>query len=188
MRIKFHPNLLIILLLSIFACTLEEKTFDNPVDIYADETPDPPYLSFFPRAQTTSVTAVCSLGAYIVFDSIETHPFAGVHLNIEFDASILEIDTLLPGWIGPGSMTDSNQTTPLFTYTLNEGTLDIFTYYLDTEETSIDSLTHVAEILFNPLQTGITEVQYDTTQCEVIQTDDTIIQIQGTGSAEITVQ
>ena len=95
---------------------------------------------------------------------------------------------MLPGWIGPGSMTDSNQTTPLFTYTLNEGTLDIFTYYLDTEETSIDSLTHVAEILFNPLQTGITEVQYDTTQCEVIQTDDTVIQIQGTRSAEITVQ
>ena len=66
--------------------------------------------------------------------------------------------------------------------------LDIFSYYLDVEETSIDSVTHVAEILFNPLQTGTTEVRYDTTQCEVVQTDDTIVQIKGSRVATITVQ
>ena len=188
MRIKYHPSILILFLLFIFACSIEKKAFDNPVDIHADYAPDPPYLSFFPKLQTASVAAICSVGAYIVFDSVHTPPFTGVHLNIEFDESILEIDTLVPGWIGPGSMTDSNQTTPLFTYTINEGMLDIFSYYLDVEETSIDSVTHVAEILFNPLQTGTTEVRYDTTQCEVVQTDDTIVQIKGSRVATITVQ
>ena len=188
MRINFYPKILFLLLLFVFSCSIEKKAFDNPVDIAGDQAPDPPYLSFFPKLQTTSVAAICSVGAYIVFDSTHAPPFAGVHLNIEFDGSILEIDTLIPGWIGPGSMTDSNQTTPLFTYTIDGDMLDIFSYYLDTEEISIDSVTHVAEILFNPLQTGTTELQYDTTQCEVIQTNDTIIQIMGSRTATITIE
>ena len=48
--------------------------------------------------------------------------------------------------------------------------------------------TNFAEILFNPLQTGTTELQYDTTQCEVIQTNDTIIQIMGSRTATITIE
>ena len=59
---------------------------------------------------------------------------------------MLEIDSLAPGWIGPGSMTDSNRTTPLFTYTENSGQLDIYAYYLSTSDVSIDlSLIHISE-------------------------------------------
>ena len=101
---------------------------------------------------------------------------------------MLQIDSLAPGWIGPGSMTDSNNTTPLFTHSVNQGILDIYAYYLSITETSIDSLTHIAEIWFKPLATGESTIQYDTSQCEIINNDEVIIDIKGTRSASILIQ
>ena len=85
-------------------------------------------------------------------------------------------------------MTDSNNTTPLFTHSVNQGILDIYAYYLSTTETSIDSLTHIAEIWFKPLDTGESTIQYDTSQCEIINNDEVIIDIKGTRSASILIQ
>ena len=74
MRINFYPKILFLLLLFVFSCSIEKKAFDNPVDIAGDQAPDPPYLSFFPKLQTTSVAAICSVGAYIVLDSTHAPP------------------------------------------------------------------------------------------------------------------
>ena len=129
-----------------------------------------------------------SLGAYIVFSDTSTISFSGTHLNIEFDASLLEVDSLAPGWIGPGSITDSNKTIPLFTYTVGQGILDIYAYYLSTSDVAVDSLTHIAEIWFKPLSVGESTVQYDTSQCQIIKYDESIIPINGAREASINVQ
>ena len=101
---------------------------------------------------------------------------------------MLQVDSLAPGWIGPGSITDSNKTTPLFTYSVGQGILDIYAYYLSTSDISVDSLTHIAEIWFKPLSTGESTVQYDTSQCQIIKYDESIIPINGARTASVKIQ
>ena len=171
-------------------CTIYDKELDNPNDNTANEELGvyPPSVVFFPKQQTKTMSDSISLGAYIVFSDTSTISFSGTHLNIEFDASMLEVDSLAPGWIGPGSITDSNKTTPLFTYNVGQGMLDIYAYYLSTSDVAVDSLTHIAEIWFKPLSAGESTVQYDTSQCQIIKYDESIIPINGSREASITVQ
>ena len=187
-NIKFFAVLIMYILF--VSCKVYEIELDNPTDNTANEELGvyPPSLVFFPKQQTKTMSDSVRIGAYIVFSDSSNPSFSGTHLKIEFDNSMLQIDSLAPGWIGPGSMTDSNNTTPLFTHSVNQGILDIYAYYLSTTETSIDSLTHIAEIWFKPLATGESTIQYDTSQCEIINNDEVNINIKGTRSASILIQ
>jgi len=71
---------------------------------------------------------------------------------------------------------------------VGQGTLDIYAYYLSTSDVAVDSLTHIAEIWFKPLSTGESTVQYDTSQCQIIKYDESIIPIKGAREASIKVQ
>ena len=176
--------------LFIASCKIYEKELDNPNDNTANEELGiyPPSVVFFPKQQTKTINDSVSVGAYIVFSDTSTISFSGTHLNIEFDASMLQVDSLAPGWIGPGSITDSNKTTPLFTYSVGQGILDIYAYYLSASDISVDSLTHIAEIWFKPLSTGESTVQYDTSQCQIIKYDESIIPINGARTASVKIQ
>ena len=171
-------------------CTIYENNIDNPNDNEANEELGvfPPSLVFFPKQQTKTISDTIRLGAYVVFSDTSIVSFSGAHLNIKYDNNLLELDSLAPGWIGPGSLTDSNKTTPLFTYVENQGVLDLYAYYLSTADISIDSLTHIAEIWFKPKSTGTSAVSYDTSQCELIKFDETLISINGTREASIIIQ
>ena len=178
------------ILLFISNCTIYENNIDNPNDNEANEELGvfPPSLVFFPKQQTKTISDTIRLGAYVVFSDTSIVSFSGAHLNIKYDNNLLELDSLAPGWIGPGSLTDSNKTTPLFTYVENQGVLDLYAYYLSTTDISIDSLTHIAEIWFKPKSIGTSVVSYDTSQCELIKFDETMISIKGTREASIVIQ
>ena len=178
------------IILFISNCTIYENNIDNPNDNEANEELGvfPPSLVFFPKQQTKTTSDTIRLGAYVVFSDTSIISFSGAHLNIKYDNNLLELDSLAPGWIGPGSLTDSNKTTPLFTYVEDQGVLDLYAYYLSTADISIDSLTHIAEIWFKPKSAGTSVVSYDTSQCELIKFDETIISIKGTREASIVVQ
>ena len=92
-----------ILLLLFSNCTIYEKELDNPNDNNANEEIGvyPPSIVFFPKQQTKTMSDSISLGAYIVFSDTSIISFSGAHLNIEYDNSLLEIDSIAPGWIGP---------------------------------------------------------------------------------------
>ena len=171
-------------------CTIYDKELDNPNDNKANEDIGvyPPSVVLFPKEQTKTISDTVSIGAYIVFSDTSIVSFSGAHLNIEYNNSLLEIDSIAPGWIGPGSLTDSNKTTPLFTYTESQGILDIYAYYLSASDIEIDSLTHIAEIWFKPLSTGESTVRYDTSQCQIIKYDDSIIPINGVRDASVNIQ
>ena len=180
----------VILIFSFLSCTIYDNNLDNPNDNEANEELGvyPPSLVFFPKQQTKTLIDTIRLGAYIVFSDTSIISFSGAHLNIQYDNSLLEIDSLAPGWIGPGSMTDSNRATPLFTYIENSGQLDIYAYYLSTSDVSIDSITHIAEIWFKPKLTGTSTVSYDTSLCEIVKFDENFVPINGTREASIIIQ
>jgi len=78
--------------LFIASCKIYEKELDNPNDNTANEELGiyPPSVVFFPKQQTKTINDSVSVGAYIVFSDTSTISFSGTHLNIEFDASMLQ--------------------------------------------------------------------------------------------------
>ncbi len=87
-------------------------------------------------------------------------------------------------------MTDTNQSTPLFNYLYNEESsiVDIYAYFLDTVKQSLEATGHIANIKFKSNSTGSDSIYYNMSECEVINFDDNLIQLNGQRSAEIIIE
>ena len=172
------------LLIITCTCTIYEKSFDNPVDYIANEDLGigSPSLVFYPKTQTVTQIDSIVLGSFIVFKDDSTEPFAGVHLQIQFPNYLMKLDTIIPGLF----ITDTNQSTPLFTYTYdNNETVDIYTYFLDTLKLDIEGTGHIADILFTPLMVGSDSIYYNLQYCQVIDYENNGIVVNGTRGAKV---
>ena len=184
MKSKNGFILSLFIMICICACTIYEKTFDNPVDYKANEELGigSPSLVFYPKTQTVTQVDSIVLGSFIVFKDDSTKPFAGVHLQIQFPNYLMQLDTIIPGLF----ITDTNQSTPLFTYTYNNNaTIDIYTYFLDTVKLDIEGTGHIADILFTPLIVGSDSIYYNLQSCEIIDHEDNAIEVNGIRGAEV---
>ena len=174
-------------LLFVNSCTIYEKLFDNPVDFEANEEQGigAPTLVFYPKTQTLAEDDSALVGSFIVFKEDSTEPFAGVHLQIEFPNALLELDTITPGLF----ITDTSNTTPLFTYTYDSiNTIDIYAYFLDTLKKDLVGTGHLADLVFNPVGIGSDSVFYNLDKCEMINHQDHEIIINGIRGAEIIIE
>ena len=168
-----------------FSCKTYEIKLDNPIDAIADSIAGvfPPALTMHPLTQTVSNGDSITIGTYII-DHDTT--LAGVHAHITYNAELIQLDTILPGVL----LTNNGANTPLFTYTVVFGTIDIFAWYLGGEGalSYVTETGHIAELYFTALNSGETLVEYDITQCELVTPLDEIISIQGIRNASITIQ
>ena len=184
----FHGLFILSLaLLFVNSCTIYEKLFDNPVDFEANEERGirAPTLVFYPKTQTLAGNDSVLVGSFIVFKEDSTKPFAGVHLQIEFPNTLLELDTIKPGLF----ITDTSNATPLFTYTYDSiNTIDIYAYFLDTLKKDLEGTGHLADLVFNPTSTGSDSVSYHLNACEMIDYEDNVIVLKGDRGAEVIVQ
>ena len=186
---KPHHGLFILSLALLFvnSCTIYEKLFDNPVDFEANEERgiEAPTLVFYPKTQTLTEDDSALVGSFIIFKEDSTEPFAGVHLQIEFPNVLLELDTIKPGLF----ITDTSNTTPLFTYTYDSiNTIDIYAYFLDTLKKDLVGTGHLADLVFNPVGVGSDSVFYNLDRCEMINHQDHEIVINGIRSAEVIIE
>jgi len=168
-----------------FSCKTYEIKLDNPIDVIADSIAGvfPPALTMHPLTQIVSNGDSVTIGTYII-DHDTT--LAGVHAHITYNAELIQLDTILPGVL----LTNNGANTPLFTYSVVFGTIDIFVWYLG-EEGALSYVTetgHIAELYFTALNSGETLVEYDTTQCELVTPLDEIISIRGIRNASVTIQ
>ena len=184
----FHGLFILSLaLLFVNSCTIYEKLFDNPVDFEANEERGigAPTLVFYPKTQTVTQIDTILVGSFIVFQEDSTQPFAGVHLQIEFPNDFLELDTVKPGLF----IMDTNNSTPLFTYTYDSiSTIDIYAYFLDTLKKDLEGTGHLADLVFSPVRSGNDSIFYNLDECEIIDHQDAQIDINGERGAEIVVQ
>ena len=168
-----------------FSCKTYEIKLDNPIDVIADSIAGvfPPALTMHPLTQIVSNGDSVTIGTYII-DHDTT--LAGVHAHIAYNAELIQLDTILPGVL----LTNSGANTPLFTYSVVFGEIDIFAWYLG-EEGALSYVTetgHIAELYFTALNSGETLVEYDTTQCELVTPLDETISIRGIRNATVTIQ
>ena len=186
---KLYHGLFILSLALLFvnSCTIYEKLFDNPVDFEANEEQGigAPTLVFYPKTQTLEESDSALVGSFIVFKEDSTEPFAGVHLQIKFPNTLLELDTIKPGLF----ITDTSNTTPLFTYTYDTiDTIDIYAYFLDTLKKDLVGTGHLADLVFNPVGIGSDSIFYNLDKCEMINYQDHEIVINGIRGAEIIIE
>ena len=186
---KCHHGQLIIILacLVVYSCTIFEKEFDNPVDFEANEEKGigAPTLVFYPKTQTKTTSDSVIVGSFIVFKDTSMEAFSGVHLQIIFPDSYLELDTIKPGLF----ITDTSSSMPLFTYTFDSvNTIDIYAYFLDTLKTELEGTGHLADLVFNPTSNGSDSISYDLNACEMIDHEDNVIVLKGDRGAEVIVQ
>ena len=168
-----------------FSCKTYEITLDNPIDVIADSIAGvfPPALTMHPLTQTVSNGDSVKIGTYIIEHDTT---LAGVHAHITYNAELLQLDTIIPGVL----LTNSGANTPLFTYSIVFGQIDIFAWYLG-EEGALSYVTetgHIAELYFTALNSGETLIEYDTTQCELVTPLDETISIRGIRNATVTIQ
>ena len=169
------------------ACTIYDKIFDNPVDFKANEEQgiEAATLVFYPKSQMVTQADSLLVGSYIVFKEDSTEPFSGLHLKIEFPNELIELDTIFPGQF----ITDTSQSTPLFTYTYDDGnSVDIYAYFLGATKLDIDGTGHLADLVFSPLATGSDSINYDMSECTFIDHQDQEINIEGIRGAEIIIE
>ena len=168
------------------SCTIYDKIFDNPVDHKANEDQGigAPTLVFYPKTQTITQANSILVGSFIVFKEDSTEPFSGIHLQIEFPNELMELDTIVPGIF----ITDTSQSTPLFTYTYDDDIVDIYAYFLGTVKLDLEGTGHLADLIFNPLTTGNDSIGYNLNECVIIDYEDSPIEINGMRGAEIIVQ
>ena len=169
------------------SCTIYDKIFDNPVDYKANEEQGigAPTLVFYPKTQTVAQSDSILIGSFIVFREDSTQPFSGVHLQIQFPSDLIELDTIVPGLF----ITDTSQSTPLFTYTYNgNNTVDLYAYFLGTTKLDIEGTGHLADLIFNPLTSGNDSIFYNLDECVMIDHQDNRIDINGIRGAEIIIQ
>ena len=168
-------------------CTIHDKNFDNPVDFRANKEKGilSPTLVFYPKTQTISLTDSIVVGSFIVFENDSLEPFTSAHIQMKFPKDLIQLDTILPGLF----ITDTNQSTPLFVYSFDSlNTIDIFTYFLDTNKVNILGTGHLADIVFNPLVIGSDSISYNLNECSMFDEFDENININGTRAAEIIIQ
>ena len=167
------------------SCKTYEIHLDNPIDAIADSLAGvfPPALTMHPLSQTVSNGDSVIIGTYII-DHDTT--LSGIHAHITYNAELIQLDTILPGVL----LTNNGINTPLFTYTVVFGEIDIFAWYLG-EEGALSYVTetgHIAELYFTALNSGETLVQYDSTKCELVTPLDETISIRGIRNATVTIQ
>jgi len=182
---KFFLYSIFMLGLFFWSCTIHKKELDNPVDHEADYATALPSLVFYPKTQEKTINDSVKVESFIVFKFDSTAPFTGVQVVINYDAEVLELDTLKPGLF----ITDTSRANPLFVYNNDApGNIELFAYFLDTLKISIEGTGHLADIIFQPLSTGTTTIEYDLENCQIIDNADHIIGLNGERTAEVVIQ
>jgi len=187
--LKFIQNykFLFLLLVIVFSCKLYKKDFDNPVDYNANDALDirAPALVFYPKTQTINQNEVIKIESLVVFHPDSLESFTGLHFNVQFPNSLLELDTIKPGLF----ITDTSNSTPLFTYTFDgSNRIDIYAYFLSETKLNIKGTGHIADIIFNSKSACTDSIYYDLDDCQMIKINDDEIQIMGKRGAEIIIQ
>ena len=182
---RFYCYSLFTLWIFFWSCTIHKRELDNPVDHEADYAAPPPSLVFYPKTQQKTMNDSVKVESFIVFKSDSTAPFSGVQVVINYNAVILELDTLKPGLF----ITDSSTANPLFVYNNDTpGNIELFAYFLDTVKLDIEGTGHLADIIFQPLSAGTATIEYELEACQIIDHNDNVIELNGERTAEVIIQ
>lgn len=145
------------------------------VEVAEERGIEPPALVFFPnRVEVTLGTS-----AMIEVFALEVDSLGGAYVQVEYDDSRLTLTSVQTGELLQGT----NE--PLFLWEDDgAGTLEIYTFYLGADSTSVSGTGNLAQLVFNTKAPGETILRYGSA-CELVNSDDVPIDIKGFGEGVI---
>ena len=169
----------LLLMLIIVSCDDAEYDLDN---IYDPENMDlePPALFFHPYEIDAQMDEMIQVELY----GLQLDSAAAAHLQVIYERNSLEYDYLEPGPFFSGD----NDPIEIVVDDIQEGTLDIFIYYLpDMDSNQNDGGTwSIATIYFRAISRGEVELRYGTeTKLRDANNEPVIIRDLGTGWVNI---
>ena len=170
-------NLLLIPFSFLFlSCDLAKAELDNCQDL-GNYTVDLPGIGFCPELSTGSVNDNIELSISV----LDITDAAGVHAQVNYDASMVKIISADPGDFFLRSQK------PIFVYEDDgQGKLDIYVFFMSSEKTN-SGTGQIADIIVKLLQPGSSEVSI-TTESEILDPKDVKIPIKVFGTGTINAQ
>ena len=156
-------------LFTFLSCEIGEAKLDSCLDI-ANYTIDTPGVGFCPELVSGSVGDDIDIQIY----ALEVPDVAGIHAQIQYDASKVDIIS-----ISSGDFFERSQM-PIFIFDdNNEGLIDIYTFFMSNEMTT-QGIGEIAEIKVTLKSYGESEFII-TTKSEFLDYNDVEIPIEGFG-------
>ena len=168
--------LIAISIIIVCSCDTPDYELDNDIDEYIQEL-EPPALFFNPTKAEVDLNDT----AYVQIYALEIDSVAGMHLQIQYDWGSVELDT-----VEADDFFAASDDTLLF-FDDNDGTVDIFLFFLPNEVNSISGTNALCVLVFTTLSLGESELKFGS-DTKVVNPRNEKIQISEFGKGSIDVQ
>ena len=170
------PSILILFL----GCELSEGVFENPLDreVASSNGISPPALVFYPDVITTNA----GVGAPTSVYAMEISGVGMAEIEINYDPNKVSV-----GSVAKGDLFDGGNP-PFFHYEDNSaGSLIIYVGYLGPNGNSVSGTGNIANIIFNTLSAGQSEISISSSS-RILDPDAKSITLNGYGKGTIDAQ
>tara|TARA_B100001142_G_C14303661_1_gene643900 strand:+ start:1191 stop:1721 length:531 start_codon:yes stop_codon:yes gene_type:complete len=160
------------------SCEIVESELNNPLDTDANAEKGiaPPALVFFPDNVTTNTGGNAVVNVY----ALEVENVAGIVARVSYDNSKLNVSS-----VSPGSFFSDSQN-PIFISEDNQGTLDIYSFYMGSDKVK-SGTGPIAVIIFTTKVPGSSQLSI-VQGSELLDENDVNIQIKGLGKGVVNAQ
>jgi len=160
------------------SCEIVEPELDNPLDTEAsaEKGVAPPALVFFPDNVSTNTGGNAVVNIY----ALEVENVAGIVVKVNYDNSKLNVSS-----VSPGSFFSDSQN-PIFISEDNQGTLDIYSFYMGSDKVK-SGTGPIAVIIFTTKVPGSSQLSI-VQGSELLDENDVNIEIKGLGKGVVNAQ
>lgn len=172
-----------VVLLSVFftSCEVPTESYENPLDEESaqEDGIETPALVFFP--DEFEVTAGSSVSVQVY--ALGVSGVAGAHIQLSYDKSLISINSVNTGDLF------ASTSEPVFISEDNPeaGLLDIYTSFLGDDSSTVSGTGSIATLILGTLTSGMSTISY-TSESELVDDNDNLLELKGFGEGEINAQ
>ena len=177
---RWTKPLLLSILILFLGCELSEGVFENPLDreVASSNGISPPALVFYPDIISTNAGAGAPTSVY----AMEISGVGMAEIEINYDPNKVSV-----GSVAKGELFDGGNP-PFFHYEDDSaGSLTIYIGYLGPNGNSISGTGNIANIIFNTLSVGQSQISISSTS-RILDPDAKTITLNGYGKGTIDAQ
>ena len=171
-----NKRITLLIFLLLMACDVPTEDYNNPLDI--EEGMATPALVIFPNEVNVNIGETFTVSVY----ALDVENVAGAYIKLDYDQDKLSFLT-----IEEGTFFSDLQNLIYFVDTLNSGTIELYTAFLDADSTSVSGTGSFMSIVFSATVSGTSSLTYNT-DCKLVDPDDVAIEIKSFGEGVVNAQ
>ena len=171
-----NKRITLLIFLLLMACDVPTEDYNNPLDLEVGMAT--PALVIFPNEVNVNIEETFTVNVY----ALDVENVAGAYIKLDYNQNKLLLMT-----INPGTFFSDLQDPIYFTETENSGTIELYTAFLGADSTSVSGTGSFMSIVFSASAGGVSSLTFST-DCELVDPDDNLIEIKGFGLGVVNAQ